>query len=218
VFSFTLYGSNPKYTFGMIENVKLINEKFSEWHIYIYYNNVPIHILSQLTSLKNVMLIQTEFYDIRARLERYYAIDNDDVDVMVVRDADSRIHTRDEWCIREFIKSDKSIHIVRDHPHHGWKMLSGLWGIKQGCLPFKIRDSIITYFQTHPITWCIDMEYLSDTIYPMLAKSSIVHGLFSFSKDETNVTIPFPIVDYDFCGQVIDYSSDGSMFKVYKDI
>ena len=30
VFSFCLYGHNSKYTLGMIENVKIINDKFNE--------------------------------------------------------------------------------------------------------------------------------------------------------------------------------------------
>ena len=42
VFSFCLYGSNPKYNVGMIENIKIINKMFNDWFIYIYYNNVPI--------------------------------------------------------------------------------------------------------------------------------------------------------------------------------
>jgi hypothetical protein len=29
------------------------------------------------------------------------------VEIMFVRDADSRINERDEWCIREFIQSQK---------------------------------------------------------------------------------------------------------------
>ena len=61
VFSFCLYGSNPKYTLGMIENIKMINEYFNEWYTYIYYNNIPADILEKVKTYNNVILINSTY-------------------------------------------------------------------------------------------------------------------------------------------------------------
>lgn len=209
VFSFTLYGSNPKYVRGMIDNVNLIQKKFPTWYTYIYYFDIPKWAETVLRESQNVKMIPAEFHDIRARMERYYPIDEPDVAVMIVRDSDSRIHERDEWCIRQFLDSNKVLHMIRDHPHHEWKIMSGLWGLKKAGIPFSFRDTVHAYIRTHKIIWCSDMNFLGDTVYPLLANRSLVHGMICMSPEETVVDIPFPVVDHDFCGQVMDYP-DGS--------
>ena len=33
-------------------------------------------------------------------------------------------------CVEDFLKSDKYVHVMRDHPAHGSYMLGGTWGTK----------------------------------------------------------------------------------------
>jgi hypothetical protein len=205
VFSFTLYGSNPKYVHGMIENVKIIETKFPSWYTYIYYFDIPHWAYTILRRSPNVKMIPAEFHDIRARMERYYPIDDEDVDVMIVRDSDSRIHERDEWCIRQFLESNKVLHMIRDHPHHDWRIMSGLWGLKKAGVPFKFRDTVHDYIRSHTIIWCSDMDFLGDMVYPYLVDKSLVHGIIKLDARETLIDIPFPVVNHNFCGQVMDY-------------
>ena len=142
VFSFCLYGSNPKYNVGMIENIKIINKMFNDWFIYIYYNNVPIDDLEKMQELQNVVLIKSKYDNANTTLDRFIPIDDPNVEIMFVRDADSRIHDRDIWAIKQFIESDNKFHIIRDHIWHGTLILAGLWGIKRGLLNFNIGESI----------------------------------------------------------------------------
>ena len=57
----SLYGSNPRYTRGAIENAKLVDKVFPGWKLRIYLSNasdvaVPHDIVHQLKSL-NVDLV-----------------------------------------------------------------------------------------------------------------------------------------------------------------
>ena len=45
------------------------------------------------------------------------------VDVMISRDLDSRITARESAAVGEWISSNKSFHVMRDHPDHGTFML-----------------------------------------------------------------------------------------------
>ena len=56
VISYCLYGNKDFYCLGMLENIDIINEKYKDWKIYIYYNNIPEHILNCLQSKENTYL------------------------------------------------------------------------------------------------------------------------------------------------------------------
>ena len=99
--------------------------------------------------------------------------------------------------------------MIRDHPHHDWKIMSGLWGIKKEGVPFNFRSKVHEYLRNNSIKWCSDMDFLGDTVYPILSSKSLVHGMIRMSNEETLIEIPFPVVNHDFCGQVMDYP-DGS--------
>ncbi len=52
------------------------------------------------------------------------------VDTFFSRDLDSRINHREVAAVREFLSSDKSVHVMRDHPAHVAYMMGGMWGAK----------------------------------------------------------------------------------------
>ena len=215
VFSFCLYGHNPKYTLGMIENVKIINDKFNDWYIYIYYNNVPENILEQLQLYNNVVLIKSSYTNHKTMLDRFKPIDNVDVDIMMIRDADSRIHDRDLWAINEFINSDKKLHIIRDHRYHQRPIMGGLFGIKRGFIDFNIENAIKIFEPNHEDAYQVDQNFLAHFIYPIAIKTNnyLLHG-HKISDNEIITPFPFPVTTGDFCGQVIDYK-DNKAYRVF---
>ena len=52
------------------------------------------------------------------------------VDIIISRDLDSRFDDREQAAVNEWIRSEKSFHIMRDHPQHRASILGGLWGSK----------------------------------------------------------------------------------------
>lgn len=201
----------------MIDNVNIINERFPEWYIFIYFNGIPSWANTILSAHSNVRMIPSQFPDNRSMLERFCAIDVPNVKMMCVRDADSRIHTRDEWCIRQFIESDKQIHIIRDHPHHDWYILGGIWGLRNP-IDFSMKDTIHTYISQNQNVWSIDMNFLRDVIYPKFCSNALIHAMIRMSPTEVITEIPFPVIDHDFCGQVMDYpAGDGIPRHMYLD-
>ena len=56
---------------------------------------------------------------------RFFPSLDPQVDVMVSRDLDSLISAREAAAVQEWLASDKQIHVMRDHPHHGTVMLGG---------------------------------------------------------------------------------------------
>ena len=144
IFSFSLYGSNPKYTLGMIRNAEWIPKRFPQSRVQIYLaDDVPSDICDRLRSLPSVKIIPvSRKIGIQPMFDRFLAIDDEDCSIMFSRDADSRVHERDAGCIEDFIASHKMLHIIRDHHYHSMEIMGGLFGIRKGALKHKIENII----------------------------------------------------------------------------
>jgi len=149
-------------------------------------------------------------------LDRFKPIDIVDVNVMFVRDADSRIHDRDLWAINEFINSTKKLHIIRDHEYHCSNIMGGLWGIKKGLINFNIENAIKNIEQNYQNNYGVDERILNFIIYSDAIKTNnyLLHGK-KLHEYESLTEFPFPVVNNDFCGQVIDYNGQGNPYRVY---
>jgi hypothetical protein len=209
VFSFSLWGTNPKYTEGMIQNAKNIGVNFPDAYVYIYItDDVPTDIKEQLALFPNVCMLSSPKQEGSLNLfDRFLAID--DCDIMFVRDTDSRIHDRDISCIGDFLSSNKTLHIIRDHKCHQNRIMGGMWGLrKMRNKPsmktlidqWKLRNKRIT-------SYGCDQIFLSMTIYNMCINSRLVHDRFALYIEESTDRVPFsvPIENNLFVGQVFIY-------------
>ncbi|RXG57148.1 hypothetical protein Avbf_18201, partial [Armadillidium vulgare] len=62
---------------------------------------------------------------------RFAPLGDDQVDVFLSRDLDSEILRREYDAVSEWLNStNKSLHIMRDHPQHCAQILAGMWGVK----------------------------------------------------------------------------------------
>lgn len=196
----------------MHENIQTIAVKFSDWKVVIYYESDTTDI-RPFEVYPNVILQKGRYKGNQMMLDRFKPIDDPSVEIMLVRDADSRINERDEWCIHQFIQSSKLFHIIRDHPYHTSFIMGGLWGIKKGCMPsyIKIEKMIEIYVSNNPNIQGFDQYFLSQIIYPKIASNSIIHGCVRMNPTETVIPIPFKS-SHVFCGQAIEYDEEGREF------
>jgi len=107
--SYSLWGNNEVYTYGMIENVLIAKEMYSEWIVRIHYNDtVPKKVIDWLTKQSNVEMVCHEGTDKLASnmFWRFYDLFLPDT-VVIVRDADSRITQREVKIVNEWLESDK---------------------------------------------------------------------------------------------------------------
>jgi hypothetical protein len=177
VFSFCLYGPyNDRYYPGMIQNIQLIHKYFPGWFVYVYLgSDVTPDMVSMLESTPRVIVRFTGITGIVNMVHRFFPIDDPGVDVMFVRDADSRIHSRDRWAIQRFLESPYIAHTIRDHPDHKCRLMGGLWGIRKSA-GVNIHDQYALY-EANPeyrgMSW--DQDFLSSRIFPLVAPKLLAH-------------------------------------------
>jgi hypothetical protein len=206
VFSFCLYGPrNPRYYTPLIENIQIVAQYFPGWKVYIYLgSDVDPDYVTVLESYSNVVLRPTGVQGEANMISRFMAIDEPNVELMMVRDADSLIHWKDRWAIMEFVSKPEYVaHTIRDHVDHTARIMGGLWGIRKAA-GIVIRDEYID-FKNNPIDFGIahDQNFLSARIYPKVLERLLVHGSNQRPRKGEHVEeFPFVWSPNMFCGRI----------------
>jgi hypothetical protein len=116
--------------------------------------------------------------------ERFRAIDDADVDLVIFRDADSRLNFRESAAVEEWVNTNKTLHIMRDHPHHGgFPILAGMWGLKKD--GFKFNMSSLLQIHNCAEQYHYDQIFLQAYIWRFYESDCLVH-------DEFFGGLPFP--------------------------
>jgi hypothetical protein len=204
--TFSLWGSNPKYTVGAIRNAVLANTIYPGWVCRYYIGkSVPNEIVQTLKNFNNVEIIEMEEEgNWSGMFWRFYPASEQDVDVMISRDCDSRLSLREKLAVDEWLKSDKGFHIMRDHPWHGTHILGGMWGVKKGVLP-QMKNEIDNFVKGE--FWQVDQNFLSRVIYPLVKENTMVHDEF-FNFDNHKIKFPSERINKEFVGDVFDHNDN----------
>lgn len=224
VFSFCLYGNKVKYCRGMSENLKLIAEKYPDFETWIYFSeDVPDQYLQEYRQYKT-QLIPMDHLGHHPMIYRYFPIDQPQVELMFVRDADSRINQRDQWCIDQFIQSDATFHIIRDHYFHKkWKITGAMWGIKRSgltpdLLVFNLYHKYLETINTSDLqsVYGEDEKFLNLYLFPKVCGHTLIHSdLIQFEHEEVT-PISSPLTQTNFIGNVHDFDPNGLESPVYQ--
>jgi len=207
-FSFCLYNPpNPRYYAGMIENIELIQKHFPDAYTFIYIgNDVPDEFVIELRVRKNVILRFTKETGPANMIHRFFAIDEPEVDIMFCRDADSRIHWKDRWAIKEFLNHPTArFHSIRDNYEHKTAVMGGLWGMRkiEGIRIQKLyEDHKTTDAKGHGMG--MDQDFLIDCVYPKVMAVMLIHSsqTWKYWVFETLVPFPFTYTNDIYCGRV----------------
>jgi hypothetical protein len=187
--SFSLWGDKPIYNVGIIRNAELWKQIYPSWQMIVYYDNsVPKETIDKLIELDvKCVLFDNSVYGM---FWRFFAIDAENCEYAIFRDADSRISLRESLAVDEWIKSGKSLHVMRDHPAHripagndSLGILGGMWGIKNNVIPITTMINNFTKSKEH--NYGNDQAFLK-LVYSVLENDRCTHDDFFENK-------PFPI-------------------------
>ena len=195
VISMSLFGSNPQYTIGAVENAKLVNAIFPGWTLRIYIPKDKEHLHQKLNVPSNIIK-DLQRYDVdihwvgnktvmlNPRMWRFLVADDLSTDRFIIRDTDSRLFTRDAIEIEQWIHSGEIFHCLRDHPHHGnYPVLAGMWGAMTKRLKNKLKVNfsklMAGYANSSKFS---DQQFLKNEIWPEIQNFSYCSDSFFCKK------------------------------------
>jgi hypothetical protein len=206
VISFSVYGTDEKYTIGILKNLELVNQIYPGWTVRIHYNSTVPEQIIKLCEYENVELYNMENYNIPGMFWRF--IPQEGVERFISRDADSRLSMREKYAVDEWITSDKSFHIMRDHPHHdAVPVYGGMFGL-------KITDDFNMEEEINK--WLVDKDrslfnrmgdahFLEQVVYKhFLDKEDIIAHDSVFKHHPFSKPFPRRMDSYRFVGEIFD--------------
>ena len=208
VIAFSLYEKANLYIDGLIKNCEIIENVYPSFWKYIFVGNDFDHsLLNKLSTFTNIKFIYTGLSGHINASMRFIAIDYPEVGVAFSRDCDSFVNRRDIYCINGFLQSNKRFQIIRDSPSHNTYILAGMWGIKKGCIEFKIYDKIIELYKNIEPIYGTDQEFLSMIIYPRIRNDALVYDeFFNFPGEiPQNIHTGFDWTSYTHVGACVSY-------------
>uniref|UniRef100_A0A6M3L776 Glycosyltransferase n=1 Tax=viral metagenome TaxID=1070528 RepID=A0A6M3L776_9ZZZZ len=188
IISYSVWGSNPKYTNGALENLKCAKQFYPDWICRFYVgNNVPKPIVEAL-EMKPCEVVKVDRDGSKDGLFwRFSPAWDPDVDVFLSRDTDSRIIARECAAVHEWLTKFPQfmVHTIRDNPSHTAHLMGGLSGYRKGFMPnFKQElDAYVAAMQPtiegrgDPRTpyFNSDQHFLTEKVWPVVRMSVLAH-------------------------------------------
>jgi hypothetical protein len=184
VISFSLYGNKEIYNKGAIENAKLVKQIYGEeWEGWFYISEeVSNDIINEIEKYGKVIIIKKEYWIKNGTFWRMLPIEENDVEIMCVRDVDSRLSKREKELVDIFLKSEKEIHIIRDHPIHNFRFMAGLFDVRNKSI--KISEILKKNPKYNENIYLLDQLFLQEIYYPMIKNIVLIHDAYHKYEDE----------------------------------
>lgn len=217
---FSLWGDHPMYWKGALRNIELAKINYPKFICRFYIDKNCNSELIETIKGDNVevVLMEPETYNysnMSVRFNhsglfwRFLPLKEEDIDIILFRDCDSRISEREVNAVNEWLSTNKDFHIMRDHPYHPWPILTGMWGCRNSKL-LNI-DELLLKWKTHPtkgVYQAEDQDFLGQFIYPLTIGSSVEHSEFGIRFGSETKTFPTIRNDYEFVGDVFDENNN----------
>lgn len=221
--SYSIWGENKVYTYGIIENVLDARKYYEGWIVRVHYNDtVPIPIIDWLKKQDNVEVVHHLGLETKAsnslwRFEDLFIKDA----IVLCRDADSRFSDREVTLVNEWLGSSKDFHIIRDHRHHMVPIMAGTFGSRNNCLEYiGIPDQLVNInripmnyvmgrelFESFKCgipsernKYLVDQIFLAQYVYNFIISNSIVHCSHNAYEPFAKKVYP---VETGFVGEVV---------------
>lgn len=185
VIAFSIWGDDARYLNGAITNAIVARYLYPGWTARFYVDHsIPAAFRQALVQHgAQVRLLEDLPADRYGLFWRFLVEDDPEVDIFLIRDADSVMNVKERWAVADWLKSGKAFHVMRDHPQHSELILAGMWGAHRGnigTMEDRIRQSVDSVRNvgnnlTH------DQHFLRTQIWPRARHSVTIHDdYFSF--------------------------------------
>ena len=177
VISYSLYGSEQMYCVGMLKNAEQVKQKYPGWKCLVWHDQtVPKETIEKLSSLENVILKDMSSSGIPGMYWRFLCLSVEEIEVFCVRDSDSRITDREVDAVNDWLSKDKTLHLMRDHPHHNYPVMGGMWGFRNDRSRWDVVTRLNQWLSNYRpnFTKMDDMDFIG-SIYADYYNDCVVH-------------------------------------------
>jgi hypothetical protein len=209
--SYSLFGDDPKYLVGAVQNALDVPQKYPAFKAVFFVDDatVPRRVIGDLINAGAKVRHGNSRWMKNGKLWRLLATMFDDATIVLFRDVDSRITSREVAAVKEWLVSPYSAHVMRDFPKHTAPIMAGMWGIKNYLFSKRFITKLWdTYVATVP-DWdqASDQVFLKRAIWPVIKDNAMQHDEFTGASGTRQFPVPFDPVE-GFVGEI--FLADGN--------
>ena len=204
VVAYSLWGDHSMYWVGALRNIEQVSKYFPGWICRFYIDNSCDKELIKTIKGDNVEVVLVDSKDsFHGMFWRFWASEEEETDVFLSRDCDSRFSEREVDAIKEWLSSNKDFHIMRDHPYHGVPVLGGMWGCRNGLMREIGLSKLIEQWGKYERKG-IDQDFLAKLIYPLVKDKALEHCDFNLNFGGRLISFPTKRENFEFVGDIFD--------------
>ena len=194
IISLSVWGNDPRYIVGANRQYELAKQFYPDWEFRIYTDDK-----NKFANLSDANIIEVTDGSY-GMYWRFRAMFEDENNIVIVRDSDSRITFREHRAVLQWLESDKKFHTFRDHEaHFEFPIIGCAFGYK-GKFKTPILNLMNSY--TAKLNYYVgDQIFLKEVIWPLVEDSAMIHCMKDGWFKETRTQLDNP---YDFCGNGYD--------------
>ena len=179
--TFSLFGDNPLYCQGAVENANIARVIYPEWTPRFYVaQDVPEHYIEEIEGY-GAEVVRCEKKNSYDGLNwRFRPLNEPDVEYWISRDADSRLSWRERNAVDEWIESDKSAHLLRASHNHGYTIMAGMFGVNNKL--FHERYGMIDLDNVNANYREADQTLLEEVLWPLIQHDHVCHDYWRHAK------------------------------------
>lgn len=180
IITFSLFGSNPRYLRGAVQNVLAARSLYPGWTCRFYVDDSVDQTFREVMIEEGAELIHDNSgdTDVRHRLTRRFLVSDDpEVGHFMVRDCDSVVSGREAAAVAEWLDSGLPFHAMRDWYTHTDPLLAGMWGGIAGVFP-DMTGAIAKFRASAPFSTNWDQYFLRDQVWPAIREQVMVHDRY----------------------------------------
>lgn len=186
VISVSLFGDIPRYIVPAMSIARDAKLFYPGWEVLFFVNStVRSSVRDELRSSGAALRFMDDSDEPNGMFWRFRAVGEPGVNWVIFRDADSALSNRESLAVEEWIRSGKSLHILRDHPFHDYNILAGMFGVRVTSV-----TSSLASLKSNSSEYAEDIRALTENFLPKIpvADRHVNDSLFDFQDNP----IPFP--------------------------
>ncbi|HEV7660424.1 MAG TPA: hypothetical protein VGO55_11315 [Allosphingosinicella sp.] len=203
--AFSIWGDDIRYLNGAITNAIVARYLYPGWTARFYTDSStpPPFREALVQNGAQVVMVEDLPADRFGLFWRFLVEDDPDVDIYLVRDADSVMNVKERWAVADWLESGKAFHVMRDNPQHSELMLAGMWGAHRGNIGNmreRIEDSVKAASNVGNNA-TLDQHFLRNVIWPIARNSVKIHDDYFDFLAPARFSPRFPLPGWMHVGQ-----------------
>lgn len=195
--SFSIWGDDVRYLNGAITNAIVARYLYPGWTARFYTDRSTPEGFRAALAQNGAQVVTVEDLpaDRYGLFWQFLVEDDPEVDLYLVRDANSVMNIKERWAVADWLKSGRAFHVMRDNPQHSELILAGMWGAHRGNIGNMRRrvEDCVNAGRNVGNNSTLDQHFLRNIIWPIARNSVQIHDEYFDFMAPTRFSKDFPL-------------------------